>query len=61
MVSLYTSVWHESVADRRRVASLGEKIVSNPLNVAMLNVRDARSTGARDDVVAQGRRAALGL
>jgi hypothetical protein len=44
---------HEGVADRRRVASLRKEVIRNPLNVAMLNVAEACSTEARNDVVAQ--------
>jgi hypothetical protein len=46
---------HERVADRRRVAALGEQVVGDALDVAALDVAEPRSTDARDDVVAQRR------
>jgi hypothetical protein len=51
---------HQGVADRRRVAPLGKEVVREPLNVAVLNVGEARPTEARDDVVAQRRPVASG-
>jgi hypothetical protein len=29
---------HERVSDRRRISSLGEEVVGDPLDIAMLNV-----------------------
>lgn len=46
---------HERVADRRRVPSLGEQVVDDPLDVAVLHVAQPGSTEVRDDVVAQRR------
>jgi hypothetical protein len=46
---------HERVADRRRVAALGEQVVGDPLDVAALDVSEARPTDARDDLVAKRR------
>ncbi len=43
---------HEGVPDRRRIASLSEEVICDALNVTVLNVRQARSTDARDDVIA---------
>ncbi len=44
---------HERVPDRRRVAALGEQVVGDALDVAMLHVSEARSADSRDDVVAK--------
>ncbi len=49
---------HERVPDRRRVAALGEQVVGDPLEVAALDVAQARAPDARDDVVAERRRVA---
>jgi hypothetical protein len=43
---------HQGVSDRRCVASLGEEVIRDPLNVTMLNVSEARPTEPRDDAVA---------
>ncbi len=45
---------HESVADRRRVAALGEEVVGDSLDVATLDIAQARRAETWDDVVAKG-------
>ena len=45
---------HESVADRRRVAAMGEELVGNALHVAALDVAQARRAEVRNDVVTEG-------
>jgi hypothetical protein len=49
---------HEGVADRRWIASLGKEVIRDPLDVAVLNISQARWTETRDDVIAQCRRVA---
>ena len=44
---------HQGITDRRWIAFLGEEVIRDPLDVTVLYVGQARSTNARDDVVAE--------